>query len=141
MFRMQALDWLTCSTWTRRPKISSKARLRSRTRALRHSNGLGNGHLRAVAENRIGVNSTIGWSLRAEATRQADALEIEAGAKRRLVTNMTRCRSVVRVRGTSNQHSAASNPEVAGVADIGLSHKDIHEAEGSCCAMSESASH
>ena len=32
------------------------------------------------------------------------------------------------MRGASNQHSAASNPEAAGVTDIGLTHKDIHEA-------------
>jgi hypothetical protein len=32
------------------------------------------------------------------------------------------------VRGLSNQRSAASNPEVAGAADIGLTHKEIHEA-------------
>ena len=34
------------------------------------------------------------------------------------------------VRGASNQHIAASNPEVAGVADIGLTHKDGYHPGG-----------
>jgi hypothetical protein len=59
---------------------------------------------------------------------QADALEIEAGAKRRLADEYDAAQERGEVRGTSNQHSAASSPEVAGVADIGLTHKDIHEA-------------
>lgn len=59
---------------------------------------------------------------------QADALEIEAGAKHRLADEYDAAQERGEVRGATNQHGAASNPEVASVTDIGLTHKDIHEA-------------
>lgn len=57
---------------------------------------------------------------------QADALEIEAMAKRRLADeyDAAQVRGEVRTQG-GDQNSKA---EVCSVADIGLSHKDIHEA-------------
>jgi hypothetical protein len=60
---------------------------------------------------------------------QADALEIEAAAKRRLADeyDAAQDRGEVRTRA-NNQHASSSAEEAASVADIGLTHKDIHEA-------------
>jgi hypothetical protein len=57
---------------------------------------------------------------------QADALEIEAAAKRRLADEYDAAqeRGEVRTAGKPN----SSNAEEFGAADIGLTHKDIHEA-------------
>jgi hypothetical protein len=50
------------------------------------------------------------------------------GAKHRLADEYDAAQERGEVRGASNQHTAASSPEVAAIADIGLTHKDIHEA-------------
>jgi hypothetical protein len=60
---------------------------------------------------------------------QADALEIEAAAKRRLADEYDAAqeRGEVRTRA-HNQHASSGTEEAVSVADIGLTHKDIHEA-------------
>lgn len=58
---------------------------------------------------------------------QADALEIEAGAKRRLADEYDAAQERGEIKSVGKPNS--SNPEeLAGVNDIGLTHKDIHEA-------------
>ncbi len=57
---------------------------------------------------------------------QADALEIEATAKRRLADEYDAAQERGEVRGANER--SASSPEAVGVADIGMTHKDIHEA-------------
>lgn len=57
---------------------------------------------------------------------QAHALEIEARAKRRLADEYDAAQARGEVRG--DRQRTASSPEAVGVADIGLSHKDIHDA-------------
>jgi hypothetical protein len=57
---------------------------------------------------------------------QADALEIESVAKRRLADEY----DAAQERGEIRKHGerTVSAPETVGYADIGLTHKDIHEA-------------
>lgn len=57
---------------------------------------------------------------------QADALEIEALAKRRLADEYDAAQERGEVR--AYRERTTSNAEVVGAADIGLTHKDIHEA-------------
>ena len=58
---------------------------------------------------------------------QADALEIEAGAKRRLADEYDAAQERGEIKSVGKPNS--SNPEeLVGVNDIGLTHKDIHEA-------------
>lgn len=57
---------------------------------------------------------------------QADALEIESLAKRRLADEYDAAQARGEVRGSRER--TASNAEAVGAADLGLSHKDIHEA-------------
>lgn len=57
---------------------------------------------------------------------QADALEIEAQAKRRLADEYDAAQERGEVRGANER--TTSKPEAVGVADIGLTHKEIHEA-------------
>lgn len=57
---------------------------------------------------------------------QADALEIEAAAKRRLADEYDAAQGRGEVRG-ANQRTA-SRPEAVGAEDVGLTHKDVHEA-------------
>ncbi len=57
---------------------------------------------------------------------QADALEIEAQAKRRLADEYDAAQERGEVRGSRER--TTSKPEAVGATDIGLSHKDIHEA-------------
>lgn len=57
---------------------------------------------------------------------QADALEIEAMAKRRLADEYDAAQLRGEVR--ADRQRTASNAEAVGAADIGLTHKDIHEA-------------
>lgn len=57
---------------------------------------------------------------------QADALEIEAMAKRRLADEYDAAQLRGEVRG--DRERTASRPEAVGAGDVGLSHKDIHEA-------------
>lgn len=58
---------------------------------------------------------------------QADALEIESLAKRRLADEYDAAQDRGEVRKAGNINSS-EREELAGVADLGLSHKDIHEA-------------
>ena len=60
---------------------------------------------------------------------QADALEIESLAKRRLADEYDagQARGEVRSRA-DNQHASSEREEAVGAADIGLTHKEIHEA-------------
>lgn len=58
---------------------------------------------------------------------QADALEIEAAAKRRLADEYDAAQERGEVRG-ANTGRSASALEAPSVGDIGLTHKDIHEA-------------
>lgn len=57
---------------------------------------------------------------------QAHALEIEAQAKHRLADEYDAAQERGEVRGSRER--TASSPEAVGAADLGLSHKDIHEA-------------
>lgn len=57
---------------------------------------------------------------------QADALEIEAMAKRRLADEYDAAQERGEVRPANAR--TASTPEAVSAADIGLTHKDIHEA-------------
>jgi hypothetical protein len=57
---------------------------------------------------------------------QADALEIEGAAKRRLADEYDAAQERGEVRGPNER--TTSNAEAVGVAEIGLTHKDIHEA-------------
>jgi len=57
---------------------------------------------------------------------QADALDIESAAKRRLADEYDAAQDRGEVRSANER--TASNAEAVGVADIGLTHKDIHEA-------------
>jgi hypothetical protein len=57
---------------------------------------------------------------------QADALEIEATAKRRLADEYDAAQERGEVRSANER--TTSSPEAVGVADIGMTHKDIHEA-------------
>lgn len=57
---------------------------------------------------------------------QADALEIEAQAKRRLADEYDAAQERGEVRGSRQR--TASSPEAVGARDIGLTHKQIHEA-------------
>jgi hypothetical protein len=58
---------------------------------------------------------------------QADALEVEAGAKRRLADEYDAAQERGEIKGKPGP--ITSSPEViATVADIGLTHRDIHEA-------------
>lgn len=57
---------------------------------------------------------------------QADALEIEAGAKRRLADEYDAAQERGEVRAANER--TASNAEAVGASDLGLTHKDIHEA-------------
>src|SRR5690242_3167214 len=57
---------------------------------------------------------------------QADALQIEAQAKRRLADEYDAAQERGEVRG-ANQRTASS-PEAVGASEIGLTHKEIHEA-------------
>lgn len=57
---------------------------------------------------------------------QADALEIEAMAKRRLADEYDAAQERGEVRPANSR--TASTPEAVSAADLGLSHKDIHEA-------------
>ena len=56
---------------------------------------------------------------------QADALEIEAGAKRRLADEYDAAQERGEVMGKLRSHAELTKPTAA---DIGLSRKDIHEA-------------
>jgi hypothetical protein len=60
---------------------------------------------------------------------QADALEIEALAKRRLADEYDAAqeRGEVRTRA-DNQHASSKPEEAVSASDIGLTHKEIHEA-------------
>lgn len=58
---------------------------------------------------------------------QADALEIEAMAKRRLADEYDAAQERGEVKAANNAKTT-SNAEAVSVADIGLTHKDIHEA-------------
>ena len=58
---------------------------------------------------------------------QADALDIESAAKRRLADEYDAAQEAGQVRKAGNANSSASE-ELVSVADIGLTHKDIHEA-------------
>jgi hypothetical protein len=58
---------------------------------------------------------------------QADALEIEAGAKRRLADEYDAAQERGEIR-TANAGRSTSALEAPSAADIGLTHKDIHEA-------------
>lgn len=58
---------------------------------------------------------------------QADALEIEAMAKRRLADEYDAAQSRGEVKAANNAKTT-SNAEAVSARDIGLSHKDIHEA-------------
>lgn len=57
---------------------------------------------------------------------QADALLIESRAKMRLAEEYDAAQERGEVRGSRER--TASSPEAVGAADIGLTHKDIHEA-------------
>lgn len=57
---------------------------------------------------------------------QAHDLEIEAQAKHRLADEYDAAQERGEVRGSRER--TASSPEAVGAADLGLSHKDIHEA-------------
>ena len=57
---------------------------------------------------------------------QADALEIEAMAKRRLADEYDAAQERGEIRGSRER--TTSSPEAVGVSDLGLTHKDIHEA-------------
>lgn len=59
---------------------------------------------------------------------QADALEIEAQAKRRLADEYDAAQDRGEVRGSGINQFAASKTEAASATDIGLTHKDIHDA-------------
>ena len=56
----------------------------------------------------------------------ADALAIESAAKRRLADEYDAAQDRGEVRGANER--TTSNAEAVGVAEIGLTHKDIHEA-------------
>lgn len=58
---------------------------------------------------------------------QADALEIEAKAKRRLADEYDAAQERGEIKKTGNPNSSGTE-ELPGAADIGLTHKDIHEA-------------
>jgi hypothetical protein len=66
------------------------------------------------------------WVMIVAASHAPDALEIEAGAKRRLADEYDAAQERGEVRG--DRERTASNAEAVGVADVGLTHKDIHEA-------------
>lgn len=57
---------------------------------------------------------------------QADALDIESAAKRRLADEYDAAQERGEVRGANER--TASNAEAVGAAEIGLTHKEIHEA-------------
>ncbi|MBX7483921.1 hypothetical protein [Qipengyuania qiaonensis] len=57
---------------------------------------------------------------------QADALEIESLAKRRLADEYDAAQERGEVRSANER--TASNAEAVGVAELGISHKEIHEA-------------
>lgn len=57
---------------------------------------------------------------------QARALEIEAGAKRRLADEYDAAQERGEIRQANER--TASKPEAVGAGDLGLSHKEIHEA-------------
>lgn len=59
---------------------------------------------------------------------QADALEIEAAAKRQLADEYDAAQERGEIRSAGINQHAASNTEAASIAEIGLTHKDIHEA-------------
>ena len=60
---------------------------------------------------------------------QADALEIEAGAKRRLADEYDAAQERGEIAGPADRHSnSRAEANKATAADIGLTHKDIHEA-------------
>jgi hypothetical protein len=59
---------------------------------------------------------------------QADALEIEAGAKRRLADEYDAAQERGDVARNGGDKSRIPNENSAKVTDIGLTHKDIHEA-------------
>lgn len=60
---------------------------------------------------------------------QADALEIESMAKRRLADEYDAAQERGEVRTRSdNQHASSEREEAVSAADLGLSHKEIHEA-------------
>lgn len=59
---------------------------------------------------------------------QADALEIEAMAKRRLADEYDAAQLRGEIRGPSDRHSNSNSELKSGAADIGLTGKDIHEA-------------
>ena len=60
---------------------------------------------------------------------QADALDIESAAKRRLADEYDAAQAAGQVRTRAdNQHASSGAEEAVSVADIGLTHKDIHEA-------------
>lgn len=59
---------------------------------------------------------------------QADALEIEAMAKRRLADEYDEAQERGEVRSSGGDRSKLPDEKSASVADLGLTHKDIHEA-------------
>jgi len=58
---------------------------------------------------------------------QADALDIEAQAKRRLADEYDAAQARGEIRGAGKPKSSRSE-ELSGAADVGLTHKEIHEA-------------
>lgn len=63
------------------------------------------------------------------AAAQADALEIEAAAKRRLADEYDTAQERGEVTGPADRHSSSrAELKKATASDIGLSRKDIHEA-------------
>lgn len=59
---------------------------------------------------------------------QADALEIEAMAKRRLADEYDAAQERGEIRGRGGDQTSSAEVCLPGPADIGLTHKDIHEA-------------